>query len=317
MSRSKRVLITGSAGFTGRHLSAHLSDLGYRVFGLTDGVAEHADQVHADLLDAAAVALAVRTAAPDYVVHLAAISFPGHAYVAEIYRTNLLGSQRLLEALATEGRDLRAILLASSGTVYGGSSPADCEESAATDPATHYAVSKLAMEKMAAIYASMLPIIIARPFNYTGPGQREPFLVPKIVRHFAERADRIELGNVDVVRDFLDVRTVVDVYARLLDNPTAIGKTFNVCSGTGVVVRDIVGMLERITNRSMPIHVNPKFVRPHDPERIVGSTARLRGAIGELAWVPLATTLADMLRERMDPATGAARSASRGAVSRP
>ena len=77
-----------------------------------------------------------------------------------------------------------------------------------------------------------------RPFNYTGPGQREPYLVPKIVRHFAQRAPVIELGNVDFERDFLDVRIVVDAYARLLEAPQARSAgTFNLCSQHGTTVR--------------------------------------------------------------------------------
>ena len=140
--------------------------------------------------------------------------------------------------------------------------------------------------------------MIVRPFNYTGPGQREPYLVPKIVRHFAERADEIELGNVDVVRDFLDVRTVVDAYARLLAQPAAAGRTFNVCSGTGTPIRDLVAALERITGRRMAIRVNPEFVRAGEAHRIVGSSAALRSVIGDLKPIPLAETLADMLRER-------------------
>ncbi len=120
--------------------------------------------------------------------------------------------------------------------------------------------------------------------------------MPKIVRHFAERADVIELGNVDVVRDFLDVRTVVDAYARLLDTPAAVGRTFNLCSGTGIAIRDLVGMLERETGHRIEIRVNPAFVRAGEAKRIVGSAAALRATIGDLRAIPMATTLADMLQ---------------------
>src|SRR4029434_3623396 len=115
---------------------------------------------------------------------------------------------------------------------------------AALAPASHYAVSKLAMESMARLFADRLPVVVVRPFNYTGPGQREPYLVPKIVRHFAERAPAIELGNIDIERDFLDVRSVVDAYRRILTEPAARGRTLNLCSGTGTTVRAMVAMLE-------------------------------------------------------------------------
>lgn len=291
------MLVTGAAGFTGRHLCAHLRECGYRVFSVVEHAGADPDELVANLLDAPAMAAAIRTAAPDFVIHLAAIAFPGHAEAAAIYRVNLIGTLTLLDALAREGFGRERILLPSTGTVYASRESDDLAETAPLAPATHYAVSKLAMEHMARLFARSLPITIVRPFNYTGPGQREPYLVPKIVRHFVERADAIELGNIDVVRDFLDVRTVVDAYQRLLTAPTAVGRTFNVCSGTGVALRDILAALEELTGHRIAIHVNPKFVRPDEPRRIVGSPANLQAIIGELRKLPLAKTLADMLSE--------------------
>lgn len=296
-SRSERILVTGAAGFTGRHLCARLRGDGHRVFGLVEHATDVADEIAADLLDPAAVEAAVRTAAPDRVVHLAAIAFPGHRDADAIYRVNVGGTLTLLTALARAGCGSGGVLLPSTGTVYGKADADALAESAPAAPATHYAASKLAMEYMAKVFAGEPPVVIVRPFNYTGPGQREPYLVPKIVRHFAERAAVIELGNVDVVRDFLDVRTVVDAYARLLATPGATGRTFNVCSGAGTLIRDIVAMLERITGHGMEIRVNPEFVRAGEARRIVGSAAALRSAIGELRTIPMDVTLADMLRE--------------------
>jgi len=292
------VLVTGAAGFTGRHLCTHLRECGYRVFGLVEHARVDPDDLVADLLDAPALGAAIRTAAPDHVVHLAAIAFPGHAEAASIYRVNLTGTLTLLEALVREGFGRNRVLLPSTGTVYASSESGELVETAPLAPATHYAVSKLAMEHMARMYVRSLPITVVRPFNYTGPGQHEPYLIPKIVRHFAERAATIELGNVDVIRDFLDVRSVVDVYQRLLNTPAAAGGTFNVCSGKGVAIRDLVAMLEELTGHRIAIRVNPKFVRPDEPRRIVGCSAKLHAIIGDLRTVPLAMTLADMLAER-------------------
>lgn len=292
------MLVTGAAGFTGRHLCTHLRECGYRVFGLVEHARVDSDDLVADLLDAPALGAAIRTAAPDHVVHLAAIAFPGHAEAASIYRVNLTGTLTLLEALVREGFGRNRVLLPSTGTVYASSESGELLETAPLAPATHYAVSKLAMEHMARMYARSLPITVVRPFNYTGPGQHEPYLIPKIVRHFAERAATIELGNVDVIRDFLDVRSVVDVYQRLLNTPAAAGGTFNVCSGKGVAIRDLVAMLEELTGHRIAIRVNPKFVRPDEPRRIVGCSAKLHAIIGDLRTVPLAMTLADMLAER-------------------
>lgn len=296
-SHSERVLVTGGSGFTGTHLCAHLRDAGYRVHSLTDSAARGPDDIEADLLDAAGVAAAVRAIKPQHVVHLAAISFPGHAQANEVYRTNLEGSLNLLAALHAAQCGRQGVVLASTGTVYGGLESAALDEDAPAAPATHYAVSKLAMEHMARIFGAEMPITIVRPFNYTGPGQREPFLVPKIVRHFAERAAIIELGNIDVVRDFLDVRVVVDVYRRLLAAGSGGGAVYNLCSERGVAVRDIVRTLESVTGHTIEVRINPAYVRMGEPRRIVGSSARLRAAIGDFPLIPLERTLADMLQE--------------------
>jgi nucleoside-diphosphate-sugar epimerase len=298
VSRSSRVLVTGAAGFTGRHLCRDLAAHGYRVVGLTeravDPLPDGVEALHADLLDVPALEAAVRAAAPDHVVHLAAIAFPGHAEAAAIYRVNLNGTLALLQALVATGHGARGVLLPSTGTIY---APAGVPltEDASIALGSHYAVSKYAMEQMARLFAARLPLVIVRPFNYTGPGQREPFLVPKIVRHFTQRASVIELGNVDVERDFLDVRSVVDAYRRLLAAPGAAGGTFNVCSGRAVAVRRIVTMLEEITGHRIEIRVNPAFVRPGEPARIAGSSARLAGLIGPLLDIPLVDTLSAML----------------------
>ncbi|MFO1397106.1 MAG: NAD-dependent epimerase/dehydratase family protein [Burkholderiales bacterium] len=298
MSRSRRVLVTGAAGFTGRHLTRALVARGVRVFGLTEhageALGEDVEPVVADLRDADSLAAAVAHAAPAQVVHLAAISFPGHADAAAMYRVNLDGTLALLQALLAGGHGREGVLLPSTATVYAPAS-VPLTEDAPLQPGSHYAVSKLAMEHMARLFAARLPIVLVRPFNYTGPGQREPFLVPKIVRHFAQRADTIELGNVDVERDFTDVRVVVDAYCRLLETPAAAGQMFNVCSGRATAVRSIVTTLEAMTGHAMTIRVNPAFVRAGEPARITGSAARLTATIGPLLDVPLGETLGAML----------------------
>lgn len=288
------VLVTGAAGFTGAHLCALLRERGHRVVRFVEHDPAPGD-VAVDLLDRAALAAAVRETAPDAVVHLAAIAFPAHADVDATYRVNLLGTLALLEALASTGCGQACVLLPSTATVYAGHLETALAEDSPVEPASHYAVSKLAMERMAGLFARTLPVTLVRPFNYTGPGQREPYLVPKIVRHFAQRAGAIELGNIDVERDFLDVRAVADAYARLLVAPAARGETFNVCSGQGITVRSLIARLEAMTGHRMEILVNPQFVRAGEPRRTVGSNAKLVAAIGPLRAIPLDATLADML----------------------
>jgi nucleoside-diphosphate-sugar epimerase len=296
-SRSERVLVTGARGFTGRYLCEHLRRDGYDVTGLVDSGPCSDAEVVANLRDAAATERAVASVRPDLVIHLAAISFVADEDIEGVYRTNLLGSLALLRALATRRANVRCVILASSANVYGNVGVPLIEESLPCAPTSHYAVSKLAMEYMAATFRDALPIVVTRAFNFTGPGQAEPFLVPKIVAHFRGNAPMIELGNTDVIRDFLDVRTVVEVYRRLLDCSAALGETLNICSGQGISLREIISLLEAETGHRLELRVNPKFVRANDIHRLVGSPRKLHALIGQLPEMPFSTTLRDMLAQ--------------------
>jgi nucleoside-diphosphate-sugar epimerase len=295
----RTAFVTGVAGFTGRHLALALQARGYRVCGLVqDAAAANAlpgvDRLcEGDLLDAGRLSSLLDEERPEVVVHLAAVSFVAHGDVEAIYRTNLIGTRCLLDALARRG-SVRHVLLASSANVYGNAVEGMLDESSPPAPANDYAVSKLAMEHMARLWMHRLPITLVRPFNYTGVGQAAHFLVPKIVGHFARRAPVLELGNLEVERDFSDVRTVVEAYVRLLEQPAG-GQIYNVCSGQGHSLMDILSLLERQCGFRPEVQVNPAFVRPNEVRRLVGNPARLLAAVGPLPTVPLTQTLAWML----------------------
>lgn len=167
-------------------------------------------------------------------------------------------------------------------------------EGALPHPANDYAVSKLAMEYMARLWLDKLPIVIVRPFNYTGVGQSDSFLLPKIVSHFRRRAPRIELGNLDVWRDFSDVRAVVDAYRRLLELGP-VGVTVNVSSGRAHSLREVLSMAENITGHQMRVDVNPAFVRANEVRTLCGDPARLRALIGAWDTPPVEETVRWML----------------------
>ena len=295
-----RALITGIAGFTGRHLAQELARAGHEVVGLTHaGGATGPATLACDLTDAAALHAAVQQLRPEVVVHLAAISFVAHGDADAIYRTNVVGTRNLLSALAALPERPRAVLLASSANVYGNASAGEVDESVAPAPANDYAVSKLAMEYMAQLWREPLPLTIVRPFNYTGVGQSADFLLPKIVSHFQRRAAVLELGNLDVERDFSDVRTVARCYRLLLDAPDpsqASGAVFNVCSGQGHSLRDLLGMAAELTGHMPEIRVNPAFVRANEVKKLVGSKRALEHRIGPVRATPIRDTLAWMLQ---------------------
>ncbi|MGB9107327.1 MAG: GDP-mannose 4,6-dehydratase [Telluria sp.] len=287
----KRALITGLRGFTGHYMARELSAAGYRVFGtVLPGENTGPDLFAVDLLDRAAVAAAVEQVRPDVVVHLAAIAFVAHNDAEQMYRVNVVGTRNLLEALAAGAHKPSSVLLASSANIYGNAQVAVIGEDVAPNPANDYAVSKLAMEYMARLWMDKLPITIARPFNYTGVGQAENFLLPKIVSHFRKGARRIELGNLAVARDFSDVRMVARSYRRLLAAAPA-GETFNVCSGQPHSLESLIDIMSDIANYRIEVHVNPAFVRANEVLTLTGSNARLARAIGKVEPTPLADTL--------------------------
>lgn len=290
-----RALITGVEGFTGRYIVDELRLAGYDVFGLAFGGAreQFENNISCDLTDLADVEAAVGEAQPDVIVHLAGISFVAHDDVNAIYRTNVVGTRNLLAAASKLNVAPRAILLASSANIYGNANVEIIDESTPAAPANDYAVSKLAMEYAAKLWADKLRITIVRPFNYTGVGQSINFLLPKLVDHFKRRAPTIELGNLDVVREFSDVRNVAEYYRRLIqrDSNFISGDAFNICSGVGYSLLDVINMMREISGHSPEIRVNPAFVRANEVKKLVGSRVKLENAIGAVASIPLRDTL--------------------------
>ena len=287
----RRALITGLRGFTGYYMARELSAAGYRVYGtVMPGEELGPDIVAVDLCDREAVARMVDEVQPDVVAHLAGIAFVAHTNAELIYRVNVVGTRNLLEALANGKHRPTSVLLASSANIYGNASVPVIDENLPPSPANDYAVSKLAMEYMARLWMDKLPITIARPFNYTGVGQTENFLLPKIVSHFRRNEKRIELGNLAIARDFSDVRMVARAYRRLLAVAPS-GEAFNVCSGSSHSLANLIDMMSEIAGYHIDVHVNPAFVRANDVLTLSGSNSKLTAVIGQLDPTPLSETL--------------------------
>jgi len=302
----RTVLVTGASGFTGRYMVQALESRNYSVIslasavGLPDGAPQsQAGVAHvkrADLRDLRALTRVMDEVRPDHVIHLAALAYVAHGQVDDFYQVNLMGTRNLLQAMQDAGHQPSSVLLASSANVYGNAYEGEISESFAPRPANDYAVSKLAMEHVAGLWSEKLPLIIARPFNYTGVGQEEKYLIPKIVSHFLRRDTEIELGNIDVWRDFGDVRAVVDAYAQLIALPLASFTTVNVCSGHSHSLREVVDLCRQITGQDISIKINPAFVRSNEVRVLRGSNDRLRHLIGDWESPPIQQTLEWMLR---------------------
>jgi GDP-6-deoxy-D-talose 4-dehydrogenase len=282
------VLLTGAQGFTGRYMRAALVAAGFSVHAWgTDVRGDVAEAV--DMTDRTAVFAALDRLQPDYVVHLAAISFVAHGDAAAIYNVNILGTRNLLDGLARLERKPAKVLLASSANVYGETAGA-ISEGAPFHPRNDYAVSKVAMEYMARLWSTALPVVIVRPFNYTGVGQDENFLLPKIVAHFRRRDPVIELGNIDVWRDFNDVRNVVEIYVKLLEQAEA-GEVYNVCTGVETSLREVISAMQSLSGHTIEVRTNPAFVRANEIAHLHGSNVRLRSLVGPLPPFDLRETL--------------------------
>jgi nucleoside-diphosphate-sugar epimerase len=280
----QKILLTGAAGFTGLFFRSAAEAAGHQVVAL-----------QADLTDKAAVATEVLQAAPNAVVHLAAISFVGHADDTAFYGVNVVGTLNLLSALAALPIAPAKVLLASSANVYGNCDASPISEDQPPAPVNHYAMSKLAMEHMARTYLDRLPVVFTRPFNYTGPGQAPDFLIPKLVSHFSLFAYAIDLGNLHTEREFNDVRMVCDAYLGLLAHGVP-GEVYNVCSGQPYTLQTVLDELSNITGHQLDVRVNPAFVRANEVHRLCGDPAKLLACVGPLRQPALRETLQTMLQ---------------------
>ncbi len=297
----RTVLITGARGFTGRYLIPALLARQFQVVGLVEGASQADDEIACDLTDAHATEKAVAAVSPDAVIHLAALSYVGSDNAQEYYRVNVVGTENLLTAVAKLEASPAKILIASSANVYGTPAVSVIDETLCPAPVNHYANSKLAMEHVVRTWFERLPIVVTRPFNYTGPGQDERFVIPKIVGHFRRGLPAIELGNLDVSRDFSDVNDVVAAYVALLESD-AHSEIVNICSGTSISLRDVLSRMSALAGYEIEVKLNPELVRENEIHRLVGSNAKLKRLVGFVPSTPFAETLQRMFLDDSTPA---------------
>jgi GDP-4-dehydro-6-deoxy-D-mannose reductase len=300
-----RVLVTGSKGFVGQWLIAHLESIGDDPVGLDAEV---------DITDASAIIKAVVGIAPDAICHLAAQASVGASFADQpgTYLVNTIGAVNVMSgALACPQRP--RVLLVSSSEVYGRLRPSDLpvREDAPFAPVSPYAASKAAAE-LAGVQAWLgegLGVVRVRPFNHTGPGQRPDFVVPALAKQVAEAAesgaDALYTGNLDPRRDITDVRDVVRAYRLLLDSGVP-GEAYNVCSGTAVSIREIAERLLRVAGLDLPVVVDEERVRPVEVPELRGDPSKLEAATGWRPEIGLDQTLADVVGYWKRPAASAA-----------
>jgi nucleoside-diphosphate-sugar epimerase len=214
------------------------------------------------------------------VVHLAGLS---HVVGQGLpfYEVNVIGTESLLEAVRLAGVSPAKIIIASSANIYGQGSASPIDEHHPPAPANHYAASKAAMEWVARRWYDRFPIVVTRPFNYTGPGQSEAFVYAKLAGAFRRREAVLKLGNTRIARDLSDVSFVVEVYRRLLTSPFA-SDVVNVCSGRSVSIAEALDILCELTGHRPEIEVDPALVRDSDILNLTGDPTRLQSIVGPL-----------------------------------
>jgi GDP-4-dehydro-6-deoxy-D-mannose reductase len=306
--------VTGVSGFVGGHLAEHLIESGDLVVGLSasgrwpEGLAhvgrhvriERGDLTQADEADLAAL---ISRKQPQAIYHLAAQANP-QASVADprgTWALNLGGTLNLLEAVKASGTTPRVVLVG-SGVCYGNPAPEylPVTEVCPLRPNNPYAASKAAADLLGVQHflAHGTDVVMARPFNHAGPRQSSDYVLSALARQVAQveagLKPRVEVGNLDVVRDFTDVRDVVRGY-RLLAESGAPGEIYNLGTGLGVKIADALRTLAALAGRPVEVYVDPARVRPVDQPLLVADPSKLRTATG---WAPafsIERTLGDML----------------------
>ena len=295
-----RAFVTGIPGFAGNYLTQLLLAKGVEVYGASQEAAFKpfldldADAVHysqADIRDESELTRLIGAAQPDLIFHLAARTSPAQSvkHPRETFDINFQGTLSLFEAVRRLALRSR-ILVVSSSHVYGNStSPRRIPEDAPLRPCTPYAASKVAAEMLAYQYwqAYGIETVRVRAFNHTGPGQQEGFVCPDLARQVAEiecglRPPRLEVGDLNVWRDFSDVRDIVAGYHSALVNG-ASGEVYNLCSGQRLTVEAVVGRLVSSASRPIDVVAAPSRSGEKEMGGLVGDNSR---AQHELNWKP-------------------------------
>jgi len=292
-----KALVTGAAGFVGRHLCAHLTAQGDTVIGVDR-------EEGPDLLDPDAVAAILADTTPDVVYHLGGWSDVGASwdYPLDTFRVNAEGTLNLLQACIHNGKP--RVLAVSSADIYGHVTPEQLpiDELTPFRPVTPYAASKVAADQLAlqSWLGHKLETIRVRAFNHLGPGQTTRFVAPAIAERIA-RNERdgttvVPVGNLTPRRDITDVRDVVRAY-RLLMEKGEPGAAYNVCTGRDLTIGDLAERLVALASTPMQLEPDPELQRPVETPVLRGDPTRVHDTTGWSPEIDLETTLQDILNE--------------------
>ena len=277
--RKKRVLITGASGFIGQFvLKEMLKNEDIDFFAIDTRKIPNISiekQELISLLDKEKLMEIIKRYKPNVIIHLAAIALVTHDNVGEIYNVNVQGTENLLEVTQEYCDKGTRVILASTAGVYGNQKVEKYKEDLPYNPANNYSYSKMITEYLGKRYKDDLEIVTIRPFNIIGVGQSENFLIPKLVEHFANRKEKLSVGNISSFRDYVDVEYCAEVIMVLALRAKIDFDILNICSGIPTSGEMILQLLQEMTSFKPEIEISKNFVRKNEVWRMIGDTTRL------------------------------------------
>ena len=277
--RKKRVLITGASGFIGQFvLKEMLKNEDIDFFAIDTRKIPNISiekQELISLLDKEKLMEIIKRYKPNVIIHLAAIALVTHDNVGEIYNVNVQGTENLLEVTQEYCDKGTRVILASTAGVYGNQKVEKYKEDLPYNPANNYSYSKMITEYLGKRYKDDLEIVTIRPFNIIGVGQSENFLIPKLVEHFANRKEKLSVGNISSFRDYVDVEYCAEVIMELVLREKIDFDILNICSGIPTSGEMILQLLQEMTSFKPEIEISKNFVRKNEVWRMIGDTTRL------------------------------------------
>lgn len=277
--RKKRVLITGASGFIGQFvLKEMLKNEDIDFFAIDTRKIPNISiekQELVSLLDKEKLMEIIKRYKPNVIIHLAAIALVTHDNVGEIYNVNVQGTENLLEVTQEYCDKGTRVILASTAGVYGNQKVEKYKEDLPYNPANNYSYSKMITEYLGKRYKDDLEIVTIRPFNIIGVGQSENFLIPKLVEHFANRKEKLSVGNISSFRDYVDVEYCAEVIMELVLREKIDFDILNICSGIPTSGEMILQLLQEMTSFKPEIEISKNFVRKNEVWRMIGDTTRL------------------------------------------
>lgn len=305
----QKLLLTGANGFVGQHLISLLQD-NYQILGIVHNSelqnSENVSYESGNILDRGFLEDLIKKFEPDSIIHLAAIAPSWTQDPENIFKINLIGTLNLYLAVENQkklaGTDPKIIYISSAETYGKTTNPEKITEENPFFPANYYGASKVAADRLSyqMSQSSKLRITIVRPFNHTGPGQLKGFFVPDMASQIVEiekdeSKNKLMVGNLESVRDISDVRDIVEGYKQLLETETTPGEAFNICSGEGVKMQDILNKLLKLAKKEIKIIEDTKRMRPSEVPITIGDNSKLKELTGWEPKIPLDQTLHDTL----------------------